>query len=150
MDREQLVEILSTTLLQEVISANIEKINQLPVMLQDIGYIKDKVNVILQITECEVSDSEPLDIINFTQHGESLLINFEMPFILSAWTGKEQLLRITANATGKCIVPDIAKYDWASIDVENMGKEELLAKNELVDILELNYTDVECDDVSIL
>lgn len=65
MDREQLVEILSTTLLQEVISANI-KINQLPAMLQDIGYIKDKVNVILQITECEVFDSEPLDIINFT------------------------------------------------------------------------------------
>jgi len=26
----------------------------------------------------------------------------------------------------------------------------LLAKEELVDILELNYTDVECDDVSIL
>lgn len=150
MDREQLVEILSTTLLQEVVSANIEKVNQLPAMLQDIGYIEDKVNVILQITESDVFDSEPLDIINFTQHGESLLITFEMPFILSAWTGKEQLLRITATATGKCIVPDIAKYDWASIDVENMGKEELLAKNELVDILELNYTDVECDDVSIL
>jgi len=33
---------------------------------------------------------------------------------------------------------------------QNMGKEELLAKDELVDILELNYADVECDDVSIL
>lgn len=150
MDRRQLVDTLSTTLLWEVASANIEKINQLPIMLKDIGYVEDIDNIIAKITECEVFDSEPLKIINFDKYEESILITFEMQFVLSAWSGRKQLLRITAAAMGKCRIPDIGRYDWESIDFEDMGKKELLSYEGLVDILELNYPSAECDDVSIV
>lgn len=70
-----------------------------------------------------------------------------MPFSLSAWNEEEQLLRITATVTGKCKIPDIGRYDWDSMELEYMEKEELLANQGLVDILELKYAWVECDDV---
>ncbi len=149
MDRGQLIDTLSTTLLWEVVSANIEKIDQLPIMLRDIGYVEDIDNVIAQITECEVFNSEPLEIISFDKNEESILITFEMQFVLSAWSGRKQLLRITAAATGKCRIPDIGKYDWESIDFEDLDKKELLSYEGLVDILELNYPSSECDDVSM-
>lgn len=149
MDRSQLVDTLSTTLLWEVVSAHVEKIDQLPIILKDIGYLEDIDNVIAQITTCEVFESEPLEIIDFETNEESILISFEMQFVLSAWNGSRQLLRITASAKGKCRIPDIGKYDWGSVDFEDMGKEELLSHEGLVNILELIYPDAECDDVSM-
>lgn len=147
VDREQLVGVLSTSLLWEVVCAHVENINQLPIILRNIGYVEDIDNVIAQVTECEVLDSEPLAIVDFKNHEESILINFEMQFVLSAWRGTRQFLRITALAVGKCRIPDIGKYDWKSMDFEDMSKEELLSYEGLVDILELSYSNVECDDV---
>jgi hypothetical protein len=150
MNRRQLVDTLSTTLLWEVVCANIEKVNQLPIILKDIGYVEDIDNVIKEITQCEVFDSEPLEVINFDKHEESILITFEMSFTLSTWIGQQQLLRITAVVMGKCRIPDIREYEWESIDFESMGKKELLSYEGLVHILELNYSSAECDDVSML
>lgn len=150
MNREQLEEVLSETLLWEVISENVENVNQLPIMLQDINYLENKNSVIAIIDECEVLISDSFDIIKSETHGENILISFEMPFVMSAWSTTKQHLRITATATGKCMIPSIEIYDWDSIDFESMRKEELLENQNLVDILELNYAWVECDDVSIL
>ncbi len=147
MDRNKLTELLSTTLLWEVVVLNIEKKDQLSIMLYDIDYIQDKDNVIMKVEECEVLDSEGLDIIDVQIENGDLLIDFEMEFILSVWSGKQQLLRITATAVGKCKVAEIDKYDWWNMKLEDMGKEELLANKELVHILKLNYIEVECDEV---
>jgi hypothetical protein len=149
MDRGQLVDALSTNLLWEVVCAYVENINQLPIILKDIAYVEDIDNVIAQITKCEVLDSEHLEIKDFWKLEESILISFEMQFVLSVWSRSRQLLRITAVANGKCRIPDIGKYDWKSIDFEDMDKEELLSYEGLVDILELNYPIAECDDVSM-
>lgn len=149
MNKEQLIDILSETLLWEVVAANVEQVDQLPNMLQNISYIANKEHIISKITECEVLDSD-FHILRFIKDGESILITFEISFLLSVWNQKKQLLRITAAASGKCRIPDIGNYDWDSVDFESMDRLELLANGELVDILELNYTDVEADDVSFL
>lgn len=150
MEIKEVIEILSTTLIWEVISEKVENLNQLPIMLGDSRYIENKDTTISQITRCEVLDSESLEIIGFTNYDESIFVVFEMPFVLSAWNESKQLLRITATVTGKYSVPDSKKYDWDNIDFENMGKKELLEYKELVDILEINYQFVECDDISVL
>lgn len=149
MDRRQLIDTLSTTLLWEVVCANIEKINQISIILKDIGYVEDIDNIIAQITECEILDSEPLEVTSFYIHEDSILITFEMRFVLSAWSRGKQFLRITATATGQCRIPDSEKYDWRSIDFEDMDKKELLSYEGLVGILELNYSNAECDDVGM-
>lgn len=63
MKRTQLLELLSSTLLWEIVSAKVEEINQIPFMLENIGYLDEKETVISQINECEVFDSEPLTVI---------------------------------------------------------------------------------------
>jgi hypothetical protein len=147
MDNEQLIELLSETLLIEVIAAKVEEVDQLPIMLQNIGYIEELENVLSKITFCEAFESD-LDIIHFTQEGKSILITYKLTFLLSAWHQKQQLLRITASATGTCQIPGIESYDWESVDFGGMNKKELLANRGLMSILELNYSDVEADEVN--
>ncbi|MDE6476076.1 MAG: hypothetical protein K2L08_04405 [Erysipelotrichaceae bacterium] len=147
MDREELLEELSESLLCEVVCLHIEKVDQIFSMLKDIHYIEDKEHVLLQVKECELLHTEDFDIVNSIIDDGNILIAFEMPFILSVWGEEDQLLRITANAVGKCKVPDIDKHNWNSIELEDMDKEALLANQNLVDIVELGYTYVECDDV---
>lgn len=148
MDNEQLIELLSETLLFEVIAAKVEEVDQLPVMLQNIGYIEELENVLSKITFCEAFESD-LDIIHFNQEGESILITYQLTFLLSAWHHNQQLLRITASATGTCQIPGIESYDWKSVDFEGMNKKELLANRGLVNIVELDYSDVEADGVNL-
>lgn len=148
MDNDQLIELLSETLLFEVIAAKVEEVDQLPVMLQNIGYIEGLENVLSKITFCEAFESD-LDIIHFTHEGKSIVITYNLTFLLSAWHQKQQLLRITASATGTCQIPGIESYDWESVDFEGMNKKELLANRGLVNILELDYSDVEADEVNL-
>lgn len=119
-------------------------------MLKDVCYLKEKDILMTQIKECEIIDSEPLEIIEFIIEGEKILVDFKMSFILSAWSENKLLLRITATAIGKCILPDSTLYNWDNIDIENLGSDDWFENPNLVKILCVNYTDVECDDISIL
>lgn len=150
MDRNKILEILSNTLLWEVISAKLEEINQVSVMLKDIGYLDDKENTIDQINQCEIFDSEPLKMMEVSVQEGKVLINFETSFILSAWHNNEPLLRITAFTAGKCSIPDVEVFDWEKIEVEKMSKNELLENKMLIEMIELNYIGVECDDLRVL
>lgn len=147
---EQLVKKLATTLLWDLISLKVEEKNQIPIMLKEVYYLEEKDNLMTQIKKCEVIDSEPLEIIDFIIDGEKILVEFEMPFILSAWSEKKQLLRITATLIGKCTLSGNTLFNWNNIDIESLGKYDWLENQKLVKILEINYTDVECEDISIL
>lgn len=147
MNREQLLENLSETLLWEVISAKVEEVNQLPVMLKDIGYIDGKDEMIPTITRCEILDSEPFGVTDFSVDGDRICIHFEMPFVLTAWKNKDEIWRITSAAAGTCSVPDIETLNWEEIKFEDMNRIELLERKNLVEISELNYVETECEDV---
>lgn len=150
MSRKELLENLSTTLLWEVISAKVEEVNQLPVMLKGIAYIEDKDEIISKITRCEVLDSEPFDVKDFSVDGNRIKIHFEMSFVLTAWENKEERWRITSTAAGTCFVPDIEIFHWEDIKFEDMNRMELLERKNLVEISELKYVETECDDVSAI
>lgn len=150
MTRDELVETFATSLLWEVVSSHVEQLNELPKMIGDIGYLKDVDGIISETTGCEIFDSESFDIIKFSAEDGKIIVNFEMPFIMSTWNNEKQLLRITSTATGTCAIPDINKFNWKNYDFDEMRKDELLAMQHIVEVLELEYCDSECDDVSIL
>lgn len=147
---EQLVKKLATTLLWDVISLKVEQKNQIPIMLKEVYYLEEKDNLMTQIKKCEVIDSDPLEIIDFIIDGEKILVEFEMQFILSVWSEKKQLLRITAISIGKCTLPGNTLCNWENIDIESLGKDGWIENQNLVKVLEINYTDVECEYISIL
>lgn len=150
MGTQELLDGLSETFLWEVVSAHIEQPRFLPEMLQNVGYLDNKGEIIQRVDGMEIMDSEPLEILyNVTENGR-ISFGFEMPFVLIAKSGKEQLLRITATAAGKCSIPDENAFDWNAFDWDDMNKQELLAHKDLAEFPLLNFEDAECDDLTVV
>lgn len=149
MGTQELLDSLSETFLWEAVSAEIEQIRFLPDMLRNIGYLDNKDEVIQNVDGMEILDSEPLEISDHNADNGRISFGFEMPFVLTAKCGKEQLLRITATAAGKCSIPDGNAFDWSAFDWDDMNKSELLAHKDLMEFSELRFEYVECDDLSV-
>lgn len=149
MEIQELLDRLSETFLWESISAHIEQTRFLPDMLLNVGYIENKDEITQKVDRLEILDSEPLEIFDYSADNGRISFGFVMPFILIAKNGKEQLLRITATAAGKCSIPDENAFDWNAFDWEDMNKPELLAHKDLAELLQLRFEEVECDDLSV-
>lgn len=148
MSAQELIESISETFLWEVVSAHIEQPRFLPEMLANIGYLDNKDEMINKVDGMEIMDSEPLEILYSVAENGRISFGFEMPFVLIAKSGREQLLRITAVAAGKCSIPDENAFDWSAFDWDDMNKQELLAHKDLAEFLQLNFEDAECDDLT--
>lgn len=149
MGMQELIDRLSETFLWEIVSAYIEQTRFLPDMLRNVGYIESKDDIMQKVDGTEILDSEPLEIFDCNADTGRISFGFEMPFILIAKSGKEQLLRITATAVGKCSIPDENAFDWSAFDWNDMSKPELLAHKDLAEFSELRFEEVECDDLSV-
>lgn len=150
MGTQELLDSLSETFLWEIVSAYIEQARFLPDMLSDVGYLDNKDEVIQKVDGMEILDSEPLEISDINADNGRISFGFEMPFVLIAKSGKEQLLRITATAAGKCSIPDENAFDWSAYDWDDMNKTELLEHKDLAKFSELRFEYVECDDLSVV
>lgn len=143
MVTQELLDSLSETFLCETVSAHIEQTRFLSDMLRDVGYLDNKDEIIQKIDRSEILDSEPLEISAPNAENGRISFGFEMPFVLIAKSGKEQLLKITATAAGKCSIPDESAFDW-----DDMNKPELLAHKDLAKFSELRFEEAECDDLT--
>lgn len=148
MSAQELIESISETFLWEVVSAHIEQPRFLPEMLVNIGYLDNKDEKIKKVDGMEIMDSEPLEILYSVAENGRISFGFEMPFVLIVKSGKEQLLRITAVAAGKCSIPDENAFSWSVFDWDEMNKQELLAHKDLAEFSVLNFEDAECDDLT--
>ena len=144
---DEVLPIIADTLLVELISERAEKLEYLPVILQDINYLEDKEAVIASATECEMFDTQELEMIEVAQEENAVRVAYEMPCILSVWKDEIQLLRITTAVTGVCVISGISEVAWDEIDFESMDHNELLGYKGLVDMKELSFVQTECDDV---
>ncbi len=102
----------------------LENTEYLPDMLDDIGYVDDLDELLRQIDFVEVFDSE-LEIEDMDETDDGTTVSFAIDAILSAWHKPEQLLRITVNAVGSCLVKSPKK----------------------IEMLDIQYDNVECDDM---
>lgn len=148
MSAQELIESISETFLWEVVSAHIEQPRFLSEMLSGVGYLDNKDEIIQRVDGMEIMDSEPLLILYSVAENGRISFGFEMPFVLIAKSGREQLLRITAIAAGKCSIPDENAFDWNAFDWDDMNKQELLAHKDLAEYSLLNFEDAECDDLT--
>lgn len=149
METQELLDGLSETFLWEIVSAYIEHPRFLPDMLRNVGYIENKDEIIQKVDDIEVMDSEELEIFDSSAENGRISFGFEMPFVLIAKSGEEQLLRITATAAGQCLIPDENAFDWSAFDWEDMDKPELLSHKDLAEFSEMRFEEVECDDLSV-
>lgn len=149
MGTQELLDGLSETFLWEIVSAYIEQTRFLPDMLRNVGYLENKDEIIQRVDKMEILDSEPLEIFDCSADNGRIFFGFEMPFILIAKSGKEQLLRITATAAGKCSIPNENAFDWNAFDWDDMNRPELLAHKDLAEFSELRFEQVECDDLTV-
>ena len=143
----QMVSKLAKSLLWEVVSADVDNTTHLPTMLDGIGYVNHE--LIQQVNHCELLETTSFDVVDIEPKDNKLFVSFEMPFILMASNNSTPLLRITAVAEGTCVIPDMNSYDWESKDFSAMNKTELLAHHELVEMEELYYSEVECDEQAV-
>lgn len=122
MDIQQLAE----DVLWDEVSDYVEPVEEFQKMVKNIFYIdRDKVN---EVKWCEVFDTEEIIVLASKEHEDKVEIEFEMPFILSAWNDETQLFRVTACVHGK-----------AELTQEEVAKLE-----------GLEYTDVEADSVYLV
>lgn len=105
-------------------SKHLEKTENLPMMLSEIHYVDDLESLIKCIDFLEDFDSE-IEIQTITQANNHSTVTFTIDSILSAWCKKSQLLRITVTAKGTC----------------------RLKSSENVELVDIQYENVECDDI---
>ncbi|MBD5113473.1 MAG: hypothetical protein HDT42_13215 [Ruminococcaceae bacterium] len=149
METQELLDGLSETFLWEIVSAYIEHPRFLPDMLRNVGYIENKDEIIQKVDDMEIMDSEEPEIFDSNTENGRISFGFEMPFVMIAKSGEEQLLRITTTASGQCSIPDENAFDWSAFDWEDMDKPELLSHKDLAEFSEMRFEEVECDDLSV-
>lgn len=148
MSARELLDKISETLLWENISAQIEKTERLPELLNEIGYLDSKDEIIKKADKERILESEPPEFSNIQVEGGRITLSFTMPFVMIVTSGKEELLRITATAAGNCSIPDENAFDWGAFDWGDMTRPELLSRGELVSFSRLSFTDAECDELN--
>ncbi len=137
------VDQIAESLLWEKVSNYVEQIKELTSMIGKISYIDT--DVLASINWCEVLDSEEFIVIGVERVGKCIQVEFDMPFILSCWRDKKQLLRVTACISGTCEIPDETTYDYSSINFSVLNRKELLELGHIVKISNIKYYDVEVD-----
>ena len=143
------IEEIAENFLWDKISWYVEQVKELKIMIKDIGYI-DK-NIVEQVKWCEVFDTEEFIVCRVEETKQGIAIEFKMPFILACWNDREQeqkqLLRVTAEVSGVCNIPDEESFDYSLLDfVNTMQTSELLKKLEaLIKISDIAYSGVEVD-----
>ena len=145
---EELIETIGELFLWDVIDDYISTdVKNIKEAISNLAYIeKDDID---KITSAEVQDSEEFVITQFSAKERTLTIKFEMPSIIIAESGNEDVcFRITTVCTGTIEIPDIDSYDWCSPKFEDMNRMEILSYKELVKIIAVCYEDNEVDDLT--
>ena len=149
MIMRDLLEKLSETFLWECVSAYVEQTRFMSDMLNNVGYLENKDEIIQKVDRTEILDSEPLEVFDCNADNGRISFGFEMPFILIAKSAKEHFLRITATAVGKCSIPDENAFNWSAFDWGDMSKQALLEHKDLANFSEIRFEYAECDDLSV-
>ncbi|MHC5217769.1 hypothetical protein ACYSNR_14000 [Enterococcus sp. LJL128] len=147
MERKMLIELLSETLLWETVSLHAEELERVKPLLKTLEYVDQKKAA--AVNRSEVFHTDSFEVKSWGVEGTKLIMDFEMPFVLSLWQEEECLFRLSASAAGSCMIPDVGSWDWSKLDWESLDKLEMLKHAHLVDITGMRYTNVECDDISL-
>ena len=134
MSKNALIEELRESLLWEVVSEYVERIEQVDRIVQS-SYLRDEV----EAERGEIYDSEDFCVTTVTENNGRIVVNFEMPFLMSV----NGVCSLMAVAVGRLDIPDAKTFPYYEYDFDSMSHEKLLTFSNLVSITELRYEDIE-------
>ena len=146
-NNEELVEIVSETLLWEIVSEHVTTdVERLKEELRKIGN-RDQ-NKVERLTSAEVLQSDEFIITGYEERGSKLVVGFDMPAIVITWSDDKKVgFRVTTSCIGTVEIPDISSYDWSALDFEDMDRLTLLSYSHLTDKLNYSYEYTEADTI---
>lgn len=119
MDIQELAE----NVLWDEVSDYVEQVEEFKKMVKDISYIED--DKVDEVKWCEVFITDEIIVLDSKEYDETIEIEFEMPFVLSAWGAETQLFRVTTCVNGKAE----------------------LTQEKVIKLSDVKYGDVEVDSV---
>lgn len=142
------IEKLAENFLWDKVSEYVDQVEELKIMLDDISYIDT--DIIEKVEWCEVFETEEFIVENVRENNGRIQVEFEMPFLLSCWEAKEQLLRVTACVTGICEIPDEENFDYSSVNFADVTAQKSISElfdklGDLVTISNVKYSFVEAE-----
>ena len=141
---KELVEEVLYDFLWEVVGDKTEDVDNLPNLLKDINYLDDKEVYLSKITRCEIFNCDEFNINKITDEGSSIVVECEMPYIMSARIEKEAVWSITATTKAQVKIPGVNDYDWTLIE-NAVSKQDLLKYKDIVTFKDIQFDWVECD-----
>ena len=143
---DQLVEMIGTTLLWEVVGDYVEThLELLKEALRPLGYIDYE--AVKKITSAEILDSDEFIVRAFRANEGILTVEYEMPAIIIAYNDDRSIsFRVTTLCTGEVEIPDVHSYNWNDIKFSSLNRLQILAYSNLVKAIRLTYRDIEADD----
>lgn len=112
------IQSIAEKILWDEVSNYIEKVEEFKQMIADISYIDHKVAD--EVDWCETFDTEEINALDYEINEKGICIEFEMPFILSAWKSKQQLFRVTASVKGKAVLENDALIEIHSVSYDDI------------------------------
>ena len=146
-NNEELVEIVSETLLWEIVSEHVTTdVERIKEELRKIGN-RDQ-NKVERLTTAEVLQSDEFIITGYEERGGKLVVGFDMPAIVITQSDDKKVgFRVTTSCIGTVEIPDISSYDWSALDFEDMDRLTLLSYSHLTDKLNYSYEYTEADTI---
>lgn len=129
-----LIDTLQTTLLWENVYHYVESLDQAKILVSKTYLAND-----VAVETAAIQDSEDFFVTTAKEHAAWIIVDFEMPFILTI----NKKYNIQAVATGRLRIPAITDYPYSKHDFLSMSKKDLLSLGNIVSILGLDYRYVE-------
>lgn len=118
----------------------IEEVSELPKMINNIGYIDNKEELLLQTTECEILDIGEYRIKKYDICGEEINVQFDMSFIIQSFVNTKFIWRIQGTVDSDIMIKNDMSYCFENFDPDNYKE-----YSDLISVKKLKYYDMECD-----
>lgn len=137
-------------LLWELVSDKVSEIKEVSQMLKDIGYLDELEKIIASIDHSEVLEADHFKVIQRNSIDSSIQIIFEMNYILNTFEKNEPILRLTGSVMGECNISSLKVSELNLLNFSKMTRHELLNCRSFVELKNLSYSGIECDDLRTL
>lgn len=143
---EDLVEETLEEFLLECVGDKVEEVSQLPDMLKDIEYLKDKDELIAATDECEMFDVGDYMVEHCYEENGKIHVQYSLDYILQTFADSEFVWRIQGTVKVHLSLPDEKTVNWSEFADGEKSFDELYEKYKpLVCFEKIYYYFIEVD-----
>ncbi len=145
---EDLVEETLEEFLLDCVGNKVEEVSELPAMLDGIGYLTDKEELIAETDYCEILDISDSSVLHCYEEDGKIKIFYTMDYILQTFVDSEFIWRIQGTIKTQLSIPDMNTVNWLEFENSEESFEELYDKyKNLVHFDNIEYVFIEVDTI---